>query len=135
MAFVVEKISDEDREKFNINAFNWGNGSAFHNWAVDHTREAYFLLTGPGKERNARTWLIYKGSVNTALCDYIITEKNTVEYKVYRLEVQENLLNEVETIKLLMAEAFVTYWESKRMNFTNTEIHIIPQNQPGRGVK
>lgn len=56
MAFVNEKISDEDRRKYNVS-----NG--YNHWVADHENQAFLLSDGVDRERIARFKLFLNGVI------------------------------------------------------------------------
>ena len=131
MAFINEKISKEDREKYNIDQINmrWnGAGSPQRDWAIDREREIWLREFNRIIDRDdngawdGRTvWDFYwKGilmSIKTQRSNFIHLNKERSEvamtYQLLELYIPvENKNIDIETVLIDMAESFATYGSS-----------------------
>ena len=126
MAFINEKISKEDREKYNIDQINmrWnGAGSPQRIWAIDREREIWLREFNRIIDRDdngawdGRTvWDFYwKGilmSIKTQRSNFTFLENNSTSMTYQLLELYipvENKDINIDDVLVDMAEAFSTY--------------------------
>ena len=126
MAFVNEKISKEDWEKYNIDQINmrWnGAGRPQNDWAIDREREIWLREFDRTIDRDDNgawdgktVWDFYwKGilmSIKTQMTDINFLEDGgiSMDYKLLELYIPtENKDVSLEKILADMAEAFKTY--------------------------
>ena len=126
MAFVNEKISKEDREKYNIDQINmrWnGIGTRQRDWAIDREREIWLREFNRIIDRDdngawdGRTvWDFYwKGilmSIKTQRSNFTFLENNSTSMTYQLLELYipvENKDINIDDVLVDMAEAFSTY--------------------------
>jgi hypothetical protein len=104
MPFVREKISEEDRIKYNLASYNYGG--YFSGWTIDRDRQVFMVRTGVDKEGISRFWLNWKGHVLQMAAEWEVRNiPDETWYKVTQLNAASLTKEEKAEVLELFREA------------------------------
>ena len=89
MAFVNEKISDEDRKTYGIDELDNGRGRNFRRWTIDREKEIFLISTGLNKESYKAFWVYYQKSLSTIRVTEVFD--NRIKQNVFNVEGRQSI--------------------------------------------
>ena len=119
MTFVYEKISDEDRKKYNIDELNHGHGKHFSHWLRERERDVFLIQKGIGNEPGSLFFLYYNGSLFRIISHDKPDPRNRygICYTISNIEILNGASSNFCNIVTFLDEALMEEYKIQHANF------------------